>query len=181
MLPRLWTLEWNGLLLHLNGYGFSVFCGTLAALLIALRRATSSALPPRPLLWVFMIALAGGLAGSRLAFWIQFGRAGGGVLYGGLLGGLAAALAVSRRFGQAPLAVADLAAPCALLAAAFGRLGCFLAGCCFATASDGGPSSPAPSHAWKHHLAAGLVGPESLSSLPTVPAPLLEALALLVL
>jgi phosphatidylglycerol:prolipoprotein diacylglycerol transferase len=181
MLPRLFTLEGNGLLLHLNGYGFSIFCGTLAALLIAVRRAKSSDLPLRPLLWIIMIGLAGGFAGSKLAFWIQFGRLGGGVLYGGLLGGFAAGLAVSRRFGLAPLTVADLAAPCALLAAAFGRLGCFFAGCCFGTVCDAGLSYPAGSHAWKHQLATGLIGPHSLSSLPTVPAPLLEAAALLVL
>jgi phosphatidylglycerol:prolipoprotein diacylglycerol transferase len=181
MLPRLFTLEWNGLALHLNGYGFSIFCGTLAALLITVRRAKSSNLPLRPLLWVFIIALAGGFAGSKFACWIQFGRLGGAVLYGGLLGGLAVGMAVSRRFGLTPLTVADLAAPGMLLAAAFGRLGCLFAGCCYGTVCDGGLSYPAGSHAWKHQLAAGLIGPQSLSSLPTVPAPLLEAAALLIL
>ena len=179
MLPRLWTLEWQGFVLHLNGYGFSVFCGTLAALLIAARRAKSSGLPLRPLLWVFTIAVAAGFVGGKIAFVIQYGRFGGTVLYGGLLGIVAAVLAASRRFGLSPLAAADLAAPCAILAAAFGRLGCFFAGCCFGTVWDGGLSYPAPSHAWTHHVAAGLVGPESLSSLPMVPAPLLEAAALL--
>jgi phosphatidylglycerol---prolipoprotein diacylglyceryl transferase len=179
MLPRLWSLEWNGLLFYLNGYGFSVFCGALAALLIVTRRATASNLPVRPLLWVLILGAAGALVGSRLAFWAQVGRFGCGVLYGGLLGGLGAALAVSRRFGLPPLAVADLVAPGALLAAAFGRLGCFFAGCCFGTVWDGGIAYPAQSHAWKHQVASGLVGPESMSSLRTVPAPLLEALVLL--
>jgi len=178
MLPRLFSIEWGNLVFHLNGYGFSILCGALAALLMVLRRAKEASLPIGPLLWVCGFAILGGFAGARIAYGLQYGRLGGAVLYGGLLGGLATGLAVSRRFGLAPLAVADLAAPCALLAAAFGRLGCFFAGCCYGTVWDGGVAYPAASHAWRAHRAAGLIDPESLCSLPTVPAPLLEFAAL---
>jgi phosphatidylglycerol:prolipoprotein diacylglycerol transferase len=184
MLPRLLSLQWGSLVFHLNGYGFAVFCGTVAALVISLRRAREASLPRRPLVQVFLVAAAGLFAGAKLAYLLQYGGRsfpGGWVFYGGLIGGTAAALAACRRFGLPPLAVADLGVPCALLAAAFGRLGCLFAGCCFGSVWDGGLTYPARSHVWGHHLRAGLLGADSARSLPTVPAPLLEAGALLLI
>jgi len=182
MLPRLLSLEWGSFVVHLNGYGFAVFCGTLAALLIALRRATDASLPRRPLIKVFAVAVAGLFAGAKFAYALQYGIwsfPGGWVFYGGMIGGTAAALVACRRWKLPPLAVADLGVPCALLAAAFGRVGCFFAGCCYGTVWDGGVCYPARSHAWKQQVQAGLLAPDALRSLPTVPAPLLEAAALL--
>ncbi len=182
MLPRLFSLEWGALAFHLNGYGFSILCGSTAALLILLRRARAAAIPVQPLLWVVMLSVAGGFAGARLAFALQYGRSpftGGWVLYGGLLGGIGTALIAARRFGLPALAAVDLAAPCLLLAAAFGRVGCFFAGCCFGAEWEGGWSYPAFSHAWHHHVHAGLIARSAARSLPVVPAPLLEAVALL--
>src|SRR5205814_7691334 len=106
---------------------------------------------------------------------------GGLVFYGGMIGGTATALAACRRYGLPALAVADLGVPCALLAAAFGRLGCFFGGCCFGGVRDGGVTYPAGSHPWKHQLAAGQIGADALRSLPTMPAPLLESGALLLI
>lgn len=143
MLPRLLSIAWGDLVFHLNGYGFSIVCGSVAALLILLRRARTAGFPVRPLLWVVMLAVAGGFVGARLAFALQYGRsplAGGWVLYGGLLGGAGTALVAARRLGLPPLSVADLATPCLLLAAAFGRVGCFFAGCCFGAVWEDGVS-----------------------------------------
>lgn len=182
MLPRLASLEWGAFIYHLNGYGFSAFLGTAAALIIVLRRARASALPLQPLLWVLMLSVAGAFAGARLAFALQYGRsplAGGWVLYGGLIGGVLTSLASGRRFGLPALAVADVSVPCMMLAAAFGRVGCFFAGCCHGAVWDGGVAYPAFSHAWHAHVHAGLIGLDADRSLPTVPAPLLEAGALL--
>jgi phosphatidylglycerol:prolipoprotein diacylglycerol transferase len=182
MLPRLLSFEWGSLAFHLNGYGFSIFCGTMAALAISLRRARERSLPLRPLLGVFSVALGGLFVGAKLAYVLQFGSwafPGGWVFYGGLIGGTAAALGACRRRGLPALEVADLGVPCALLAAAFGRVGCFFAGCCFGTVWDGGVSYPAGSPAWRHQLKAGLIAPDALRSLPIVPAPLLEAGAML--
>jgi phosphatidylglycerol:prolipoprotein diacylglycerol transferase len=182
MLPRLFSFEWGNFVFHLNGYGFSILCGTVAAMAILLRRARAAGTPIQPLLWVVMLSVAGGFLGARLAFALQYGRsplAGGWVLYGGLLGGVGTALVSARRFGLPPLAVADLATPCLLLAAAFGRVGCFFAGCCFGAVWDGGWSYPASSHAWHQHYHAGLIDRDAARSLPTIPAPLLEAAALL--
>jgi phosphatidylglycerol:prolipoprotein diacylglycerol transferase len=182
MLPRLLSLDWGSVVFHLNGYGFAIFSGTLAALLVSLGRAKDAGLPVRPLLRVFMLAVAGLFAGAKLAYVLQYGVwsfPGGWVFYGGLIGGTAAAVAASRRFGLPVLPVAELGVPCALLAAAFGRLGCFFAGCCYGTVWDGGLRYPARSHAWKDQVRSGLIAADSPYSLPTVPAPLLESAALL--
>ncbi|MBV8881097.1 MAG: prolipoprotein diacylglyceryl transferase, partial [Planctomycetaceae bacterium] len=76
---------------------------------------------------------------------------------------------------------ADLAAPAVLLAAAFGRAGCLLAGCCYGVVRDAGVAYPRDSHAFRDQLRHGLIGPGASESLPTAPVSLLEAGALLLL
>lgn len=63
---------------------------------------------------------------------------GGSVFYGGLLGGLAAA-AIYLRARRLPFApFADVVAPAIPLFHAFGRIGCFLGGCCYGIPCDFG-------------------------------------------
>ena len=63
---------------------------------------------------------------------------GGAVFYGGLLGGLAAG-ALYLRIRRLPFAAyADIAAPAIPLFHAFGRIGCFLGGCCYGIPWEGG-------------------------------------------
>ena len=63
---------------------------------------------------------------------------GGAVFYGGLLGGLAAS-ALYLRIRRLPFAAyADIAAPAIPLFHAFGRIGCFLGGCCYGIPWEGG-------------------------------------------
>jgi phosphatidylglycerol:prolipoprotein diacylglycerol transferase len=54
----------------------------------------------------------------------------GFVLYGGLIAGVAAGILYIKMRGQSIAAIADLSAPSIMLALAFGRIGCFLNGCC---------------------------------------------------
>lgn len=56
---------------------------------------------------------------------------GGYVFYGGLIGGLLAAAAYCRRYRISLRAAADFYAPALPLFHVFGRIGCFLAGCCW--------------------------------------------------
>ena len=58
---------------------------------------------------------------------------GGLVFYGGCILCIAALFAYCRRKKLDPLRMADLMAPSAALGHAFGRIGCFLNGCCFGT------------------------------------------------
>jgi phosphatidylglycerol:prolipoprotein diacylglycerol transferase len=103
--------------------------------------------------------LVGGLVGSRVLFilvnwedyakdWTGIFSLGGGlVFYGGLIGAALAAYIYSRMYGMDFLRLADLAIPTVSLGQAFGRLGCFSAGCCW-----GGPAGHS-------HLAVSFPGP----------------------
>ena len=63
---------------------------------------------------------------------------GGMVFYGGLLGGLAAGAIYCKYMGLDPWVYGDAYAPCIPLFHAFGRVGCFLAGCCYGIESTWG-------------------------------------------
>jgi phosphatidylglycerol---prolipoprotein diacylglyceryl transferase len=87
--------------------------------------------------------LAAGIVGSRVLFilvnWKQyaanpseiFSLAGGLVFYGGLVGAMIAAFVFARAHRIDFLRLGDLAIPTVSLGQAFGRLGCFSAGCCW--------------------------------------------------
>ena len=94
--------------------------------------------------------------------------------YGGLLGGAAASVWWLRRSGLPVLPFLDAAAPAVGLGYFFGRLGCFLAGCDYGkiTAMPLSVRFPAQSHAFRDHLARGLVGPDDAWSRPVHPTQL---------
>lgn len=60
----------------------------------------------------------------------------GSVFYGGLLGGLALACVYVKKIGQPMKPCADIGAVAIPTFHAFGRLGCFLSGCCFGIESE---------------------------------------------
>lgn len=102
--------------------------------------------------------------------------------YGGLTyyGGLALAAAVGLwfiRWRRMPLRrVADLAGYGIPLGLVFGRLGCFLAGCCYGARAEAcGVAFPAGSPAWQHHLDAGWITRQASHSLPVHVTQLWEA------
>jgi len=138
-------------------YGFMMATGFLVCLYLLTRRARRMGLDPSALFDMATAALIGGLVGARVFYLIQnwgefasdpwsffyFWR-GGLTFYGGLLGGAAAALLVVRRKRLPVRASLDVAASLLPLGHAFGRVGCFLQGCCFgkATASWAGVRFP---------------------------------------
>lgn len=85
----------------------------------------------------------GGIVGSRVLFvivnWKQyaadpismFSLGGGLVFQGGLIGATLASIWYARKHGIEFMRLADLAIPTVSLGQAFGRLGCFSAGCCW--------------------------------------------------
>lgn len=85
----------------------------------------------------------GGIVGSRILFimvnWKDyaahpgkiFDLGGGLVFYGGLIGAALASVWYCRKNGIEFFRLADLAIPTVSLGQAFGRLGCFSAGCCW--------------------------------------------------
>jgi len=81
----------------------------------------------------------------------------GFVLYGGLIAGVAASALYVKMRGQALAKMADLCAAPTMLALAFGRLGCFLNGCCYGKSGEGFPcvKFPAGSPAAEEQRSAG--------------------------
>jgi phosphatidylglycerol:prolipoprotein diacylglycerol transferase len=104
---------------------------------------------------------------------------GGYVFYGGLLLAVPLGLAFLHRRKVAPWDVADLAAWAIPVGLVLGRLGCFLAGCCFGAVHDGplGIAFPRYSPAWHQHLDAHLIDRTAQASLAVHPTQLYEAAA----
>jgi len=86
---------------------------------------------------------------------------GGGVFYGGLIGAFAAMLLYIRKYRLDFWDAADLLIPSVPLFHAFGRLGCFCAGCCYGLEA-----------AWGVAFAHALSAPNGV---PLVPVQLFEA------
>jgi len=68
----------------------------------------------------------------------------GFVLYGGLIAGVATGVLYIKMRGQSVSQIADLVAPSVMLALAFGRIGCFLNGCCHGKVGHGFPCMTFP-------------------------------------
>ena len=175
------------------------------------RKSSSSsetpAKPDRPILtlaWLFVISLATAVLIARtvhlITHWTDYGRdafrffyiwEGGLVFYGGLTLAILSGLFYFHRKKLSVLKIADLLTPVAALGLAFGRIGCYLNGCCFGTiAPDLSWAVRFPnlheiftygSPAFDHHLELGRVLPTDLTSLPIHPTQLYSCLAAIIL
>jgi len=136
-------LPWGGEL-KIASYGVAIVCGFLLALYIAQRRARRVGIDPYDIFDAAVAGLIGGVVGARVLHvlyeWPYF-RAhpleviridkGGLVFYGGVIGGSCALLFVLVRRKVPLLRALDVVASVVPLGHAFGRIGCFLNGCCF--------------------------------------------------
>lgn len=153
MSPELFRLPFVGWSIH--SFGMMVVLGFLAAYVVVRIGARREGIPKESIQDLPIWMVLSGLAGARLFYVIQFydesyddGRwhhafriwEGGLVFYGGLIFGTAAFILYCRRHRLPLLRMTDIAAPSVALGLAFGRIGCFLNGCCFGRACD--PSFP---------------------------------------
>ena len=126
-------------------YGMFLAVGMVLALFVASRLAARDGLPRERIYDIGLWTLIGGLLGSKVLmifteenvqiFSLDFLRS-GGVYYGGFLGGFAA-IAILIRYNKLPFwKVTDAFAPAVALGQAFGRQGCFAAGCCWGKHTD---------------------------------------------
>lgn len=126
-------------------YGIFLAVGMLLALFVASRLAARDGLPRERIYDLGLWALIGGLLGSKILmffvednvqiFSLDFLRS-GGVYYGGFLGGFVAVVLLTRIYKLPFWKVADALAPGLALGQAFGRQGCFAAGCCWGKPTD---------------------------------------------
>ncbi len=141
-------LPW-GRAFRVPSYGLMILLGLLLCLWLAQRRARRMGLDPLAVFDTLIIAFLGGLVGARFFYvvhhWSQFADEvwrvvflweGGLAFYGGLIGGAAGLLGALRK-KKLPLR-ATLGVVCSLipLGHAFGRMGCFLNGCCSGKITD---------------------------------------------
>jgi phosphatidylglycerol:prolipoprotein diacylglycerol transferase len=178
------------------GYGVMLVLAFVGSTWMATWRARREKLDPDVILdmafWVFLL----GLIGARLFYCFQYwGRGidsvldviqywkGGIVYYGGILGGTIAFFAY-RHFRPFPLRpYLDAMAPAIMIGTLFGRLGCFLNGCCYGDVCNfpWAVSFPEPSPPWADQMRAHLLPPAATYSLPLHPTQLYSALDSLII
>ncbi len=133
----------------IHGYGLMIGIGFVAAYLFSDYRARKKGLDGDHVfglaIWVIVI----GLASAKLLYYITtideiiknprllLDVANGFVVYGGIIGGILGGYAYCRKYKLNFLKYADLILPAVALAQGFGRIGCFLAGCCYGMETDG--------------------------------------------
>ncbi|NQU40328.1 MAG: prolipoprotein diacylglyceryl transferase [Lentisphaerae bacterium] len=102
---------------------------------------------------------------------------GGLIYFGGFLGAWLALYLVARSQKTPFLDLADFVITSLPLAHAFGRIGCFMNGCCHGTVSNGSMAViyPMRSPAWHEQLMAGVIDPSAWQSLAVHPVQLYEA------
>ena len=130
--------------LHVRSYGLMLAVAFLVGTWLGLKEARRLGLDPDHLVTVVLVTLVSSVIGARLLYVLEHLSEfrgewssilavwqGGLTLYGGILAGACAALLTARRLGMPMWAVADALTPSVALGTMFGRVGCFLNGCCY--------------------------------------------------
>lgn len=152
MYPELFKIPFLNFTVH--SYGLMLVLGLILAMELAKWLARRSGMNADDFGTAAILALVFGLIGARIAYVIQFHdeftggtfaqnawnainlTSGGLVYYGGFLFAFAA-LVVWAIWKKIPLLRGmDIVAPCLMIGLAFGRIGCFLNGCCWGTQCD---------------------------------------------
>lgn len=129
--------------LHVYGYGFMIAIGVICAFAIGCFLAKRSGLDDDALFSMGLVGIIGGIIGAKLLYYIvefpsvladpsillNFGE--GFVVYGGLIAGFLSSLIYTKAKKLPFLPYLDCAVPGVAFAQGCGRIGCFLAGCCY--------------------------------------------------
>ena len=127
----------------IHGYGLMIAIGIICCVILGSYRAKKKGLNPEAVLDIAIWGVVMGFIGAKLLYvivefkWflrdpleVVLGSE-GFVVYGGIIAGVAAAMIYCHIKGYFFLEYFDLVAPSIALAQGFGRIGCFLAGCCY--------------------------------------------------
>lgn len=130
-----------------HGYGLMIAIGVMAALFIAEARAKKRDMNADVLYPLTLVCVVFGFASAKVLFciveWRQFIKnplqlltGNGFVVYGGIIGGVLAAFLYCRLKKLNFWDYFDIVLPSVAVAQGFGRIGCFLAGCCYGRETD---------------------------------------------
>lgn len=135
--------------LTIYSYGFMIALGFFLGIVLAMREARRVGENPEKIMDLSFYILVAAIVGSRLFYvvtaWETFADnpidiikiwQGGLVFYGGFIGAGVTAAAYIKLAGLPLWKTADILAPSLALGQAIGRLGCFLAGCCYGQTTD---------------------------------------------
>ena len=189
MRPILFELP--GWEIKVHSYGVMIFVACMAALGTAVWRARREKIDPNVVYelatWLFL----GGVIGAR-GLYVLFHREtihslgdiirswqGGNVFYGCILGGLTGSLIYCYRRPFPFWAMADAVAPAVAVGIAFGRIGCFLNGCCYGAVCDlpWAVRFPVDTLPWFRQVDSGLISVSATTSLPMHPTQLYASVA----
>lgn len=131
----------------IHGYGLMIGLGVVAALLLGDYRAKKFGLNGDHIYGMTFSAVILGFVAARILFIItewenfllnpmQYLAGAGFVVYGGIIGGALTIYGFCKIKIIDMLSYLDLMIPSVALAQAFGRIGCFLAGCCYGKETD---------------------------------------------
>lgn len=135
--------------LTVHGYGLMIGIGIAAAYFTAEYRARKAGLEPDHLFYLLILGAGGGLICAKLLYYITIfddirrnpglllDISAGFVVYGGIIGGIAAGFVYCRIKKINAIRYLDLVVPSIALAQGFGRIGCLLAGCCYGRETSG--------------------------------------------
>jgi phosphatidylglycerol:prolipoprotein diacylglycerol transferase len=165
--PTLFTVRFGGRELAFHTYGILIAIGLAAGIALAYREGRRRGFDGGRVLDAAFWMIVAGLVGSRVVYGIvnarEFARVcfhgggeprsigavlsdcarifaiwqGGLVFYGGVAGAALVGARFAKREGWSFATFGDLFAPALALGHAFGRLGCFAAGCCFGKVGGG--------------------------------------------
>lgn len=152
MHPVMLNLPWG---ISIKAYGLMMMLGFFAATWWAMHRANKVKADPDVILNLGFICLLAGVVGARLFYVLQFWKdfvnqpsplmavlnvtSGGLVFYGGFLLAVVCALVYLVWAKHSIRLYLDILAPSLMVGLAFGRMGCFLNGCCW-----GAPTQKVP-------------------------------------
>jgi len=129
--------------IRIYGYGTMIAIGIMVAVILFSNRAKKKGYDEEKTLDMSILAVVLGILGGKLLYIItdiknivsnpiDFKELGMGfVVYGAIIGGVLGAYLYCRRKKWSTLKVFDIVIPSLPLAQGFGRIGCFLAGCCY--------------------------------------------------
>ncbi|HRZ15012.1 MAG TPA: prolipoprotein diacylglyceryl transferase [Candidatus Omnitrophota bacterium] len=178
-------------------YGAMLAVAFIAGALLACRRAHARGIDQNRIVDLVFVVMISSLVGARLLFvllnWQYYRQAwpdifklweGGLVFYGGLIAAVIAARVYLRNKQLPAGKILDIMSPSLGLGIFFGRLGCFLNGCCYGRISSAwGVSFPATDNppVFAQQVMDGLISGSAACSLPVIPTQLYDAGAGLIL